>query len=69
MELEGLKRGLEYLNDCGMAVTELVTDRHVQVRKFMSDNQPETQHFLTFGIWQKVFQRNKNTQLRRKNVG
>ena len=49
MELEGLKRGLEYLNDCGMAVTELVTDRHVQVRKFMSDKQPETQHF--FDVW------------------
>ena len=49
MELEGLKRGLEYLNDCGMAVTEFVTDRHVQVRKFMSDKQPETQHF--FDVW------------------
>ena len=33
MELEGLKRGLEYLIDCGMAITELVTDRHVQVKK------------------------------------
>ena len=33
MELEGLKRGLEYLTDCDMAITELVTDRHVQVKQ------------------------------------
>ena len=57
MELEGLKRCLGYLQDCGMAITELVTDRHVQVKKFMSVRQADTHHSLMSGIWQKVLQR------------
>ena len=49
MELEGLKRGLDYLNDCGLTVSEIVTDRHVQVKKYMSDKQMDKEHY--FDVW------------------
>ena len=49
MELEGLTRGLEYLDDSGLTVSELITDRHVQVKKYMSDKQPDKEHY--FDVW------------------
>ena len=49
MELEGLKRGLDYLNDCGLSVSQLVTDRHVQVKKYMSDKKPDKEQ--NFDVW------------------
>ncbi|KAH3885443.1 hypothetical protein DPMN_009437 [Dreissena polymorpha] len=41
MELEGLKCGLRNLATNHMKVTDLMTDRHVQVRKFMREETEE----------------------------
>lgn len=49
MELEGLKRGLEYLEDCNVTVEELVTDRHVQVKKYMKEEHIDKHHY--FDVW------------------
>lgn len=46
MELEGLKRALQDLDDRGVAIEEVVTDRHPQVRKFFKTERPEVNHFI-----------------------
>jgi hypothetical protein len=54
MELDGLKKGLQFLSG-RMTVSHLVTDRHVSIKKYMSDRnktaddlQKITHHF---DIW------------------
>ncbi|XP_021342022.1 uncharacterized protein LOC110454168 isoform X2 [Mizuhopecten yessoensis] len=49
MELEGLKRGLEQLNEDDIQVDTLVTDRHVMVKKYMREEQSNTKHY--FDVW------------------
>lgn len=49
MELEGLKRALQQLHQSGIAVNEIVTDRHPQVRKYMRTQQPAMLH--RFDAW------------------
>lgn len=49
MELEGLKRGLSFMEQHGLAVSELTTDRHVQVRKWLRMEKPNTKHW--FDVW------------------
>ncbi|KAH9378879.1 hypothetical protein HPB48_013448 [Haemaphysalis longicornis] len=49
MELEGLKRALKELTDHGVVVTEVVTDRHPQVRKYFRTEQPDVDHL--FDAW------------------
>ena len=50
MELEGLKRGLDYLTGvCRLDIKALVTDRHVMIKKYMRENQPDIQHY--FDVW------------------
>ena len=49
MELEGLKRGLEFLEHNGQQVEGIITDRHVQIKKFLREEHPEMQH--TFDVW------------------
>ena len=50
MELEGLKRGLEWVIDTNdMTVTDLVTDRHSSVKKYMREENPHINHW--FDVW------------------
>ena len=49
MELEGLIRGLAFLEQHAVAIEYLVTDRHPSVRKYMREQHPATAHF--FDIW------------------
>ncbi|XP_045207027.2 uncharacterized protein LOC123559362 [Mercenaria mercenaria] len=49
MELEGLKRCLRYMSDAGIRVSHLVTYRHVQVKKYMREEQPTITHW--FDVW------------------
>lgn len=49
MELKGLKRALEYIDGCDLSVSEVVTDRHIQVKKYMAEKQTEKEHF--FDVW------------------
>ena len=46
MEKEGLKRCIKYLTDEGQSVNTLVTDRHVQIRKYMRERWPAVKHQL-----------------------
>ena len=49
MELEGLKRCLDHIQTKGIGISELVTDRHCQVKKFMREQNPEIRH--SFDVW------------------
>ncbi|XP_072140145.1 uncharacterized protein, partial [Dermacentor andersoni] len=49
MELEGLKRALTSLDESGIIVTEVVTDRHPQVRRYFKSERPEVDHL--FDAW------------------
>ena len=40
MELFGFKKVLEFVQAQGLKVTQITTDRHVQVRKFITENCP-----------------------------
>lgn len=44
MELEGLKRGLQSLAAEGVKVDTLVTDRHVQIQKYLRDEHKDVTH-------------------------
>lgn len=44
MEKEGLIRSVAFLNAKGLVIGKLVTDRHVQVKKWVQENLPETKH-------------------------
>jgi len=49
MELHGLKKVLQRLNDNGISVNSLTTDRHKQVRKYLRTEKKEVTH--QFDIW------------------
>ncbi|XP_064460267.1 uncharacterized protein LOC135370451 [Ornithodoros turicata] len=49
MEKEGLQRALNYLQDQGMTVKTLITDRHTEIKAFMKASHPEVQH--RFDVW------------------
>jgi solute carrier family 8 (sodium/calcium exchanger) len=49
MEKEGFIRSISYLQGEGLSVDTIVTDRHVQIRKWIRENLPQTSH--RFDIW------------------
>ncbi|XP_070209079.1 uncharacterized protein [Littorina saxatilis] len=49
MELEGLKRGVNLLQQSGIQIAELVTDRHPQVLKYVRENMPTTKQSVD--VW------------------
>ncbi|KAK8775734.1 hypothetical protein V5799_030919 [Amblyomma americanum] len=49
MELEDLKRGLQFLENQGITVKALVTDRHIQIKAHMRRERPGIQH--KFDVW------------------
>ena len=49
MEKEGLVRVLKFLEDHGLRVEVLVTDRHTQISKWVQENRPEIKHY--FDVW------------------
>ena len=46
MEKEGLARSLTFLTEEGLPVNTLITDRHVQIRKYMRESWPGVKHRL-----------------------
>ena len=46
IEKEGLERSLKYLTEEGLSVNTLITDRHVQIRKYMREKWPAVKHRL-----------------------
>ncbi|XP_067682035.1 uncharacterized protein [Haliotis asinina] len=49
MELEGLKRGLSFLEEKGCSIKEVITDRHVSVKKYMREQHKDKEHY--FDVW------------------
>ncbi|XP_060085473.1 uncharacterized protein LOC132564874 [Ylistrum balloti] len=49
MELEGLKRCFQFLKDKDIPISDLVTDRHCQVKKLMKSDHPDINHW--FDVW------------------
>ena len=46
MELAGLKRAFNEMEERGITFTALVTDRHVGVKKFMRETKPDKKHYF-----------------------
>jgi hypothetical protein len=49
MELEGLKRAVSKLEGADIQWSDITTDRHVQVRKYIRENKTEINHW--FDCW------------------
>ncbi|XP_049522725.1 uncharacterized protein LOC125945159 [Dermacentor silvarum] len=67
MELEGLKRALTSLDESGVNVTEAVTDRHPQVRRYFKSERPEVDHL--FDAWHVCKGLNKKLLQAAKSTG
>lgn len=46
MEKEGLPRYLTFLTEEGLSINTLITDKHVQIRKYMRETWPAIKHRL-----------------------
>ena len=49
MEKEGLSRAIEFLSANSLDIQTLVTDRHKQIAKFISDKHPNIEH--RYDVW------------------
>ena len=49
MEREGLFRSIQFMQQEGLEIEMLVTDRHVQIAKWMRENQPRIRH--RYDVW------------------
>ncbi|XP_078495164.1 uncharacterized protein LOC144749972 [Ciona intestinalis] len=49
LEKEGFQRAIHFLKNFGIAIKQVVTDRHPQIAKYIRLNMPETQH--RFDAW------------------
>ena len=49
MEKEGLSRAIEFLSANSLDIQTLVTDRHKQIAKFISDKHPTIEH--RYDVW------------------
>lgn len=49
MEKAGLAQSLKFLNDRGLAVDVLITDRHPQVQKYLRESAPSIRHH--YDVW------------------
>lgn len=49
MEKEGLERVLASIEQNGLVVNTLVTDRHIQINKWLRDTKPDILHY--YDIW------------------
>lgn len=67
MEKEGLIRGINYFEQNGVPIGQIVTDRHLQVAKWLRENLPETTHNIDVWHVAKGNQKNKNTILPKIN--
>lgn len=49
MEKEGLVRSVNFLQGEGIQIGTIITDRHVQIKKWIRENLCETKH--SFDVW------------------
>lgn len=57
MEKEGLERVLASIEQNGLVVNTLVTDRHIQINKWLRDTKPDILHY--YDIWHVAKGKNK----------
>lgn len=67
MEIEGLKRCLQNLKDRNIRITDLTTDRHVQVKSYMAKEETSIRHW--FDVWHVAKGIFKKLQLLSKKKG
>uniref|UniRef100_A0A915D506 Transposase n=1 Tax=Ditylenchus dipsaci TaxID=166011 RepID=A0A915D506_9BILA len=66
MELEGVKRCLTKLEDAGLNIHSLTSDRHVQLRSFLQKDKPHIQHFFDGWHTLKPIRRTLHTKSKKK---
>ena len=49
MEKEGLSRAMTFLDEKGLKIQVLVTDRHTQIAKWIREQHPAINHY--FDVW------------------
>ena len=49
MEKEGLVRAVQYIQDQGLDIGTMITDRHRQIAKWIRETLPDTTHL--FDVW------------------
>lgn len=49
MGKEGFVRSINFLNDKGIKIEQIITDRHVQIVKHIREEMPNTKHY--FDVW------------------
>lgn len=49
MEKEGLIRSLKFLQDFGLSIDTLITDRHPQIQKYLRESAPSINHY--YDVW------------------
>ena len=49
MEKEGLIRSVKLIEDSGLAIASLVTDRHPQIQKYVREKMQNTTHY--YDVW------------------
>lgn len=49
MEKEGLVRSLKFLQDSGLTVDTIITDRHPQIQKYLREMMPSITHY--YDVW------------------
>ena len=54
MEKEGLVRGMQFLKEQKFSIATFVTDRHIQIAKWMREKSFNTDVNIIYGILQKV---------------
>ena len=46
MEIEGLQKSIKDFSDAGIEIRKLITDRRVQIRKWVRENMDTTKHWV-----------------------
>ena len=49
MEKEGLVRSLKSLERSGVKIATFITDRHLQVNKYLREKKPKVKHY--YDVW------------------
>jgi len=49
MEKEGLIRSIKFLQDFGLHIDVIITDRHPQIQKYVREQMPSVKHY--YDVW------------------
>lgn len=66
MEKEGFVWSINFINNKGIKIEQIITDRHVQIVKHIREEMPNTKHY--FDVWHVAKGLKKKLVRERKNV-